>query len=81
MKKLILVMVFIFTTGTLITNANTCNEKTVDPVIKTTINMNPEKCFKMATEVPGLLAIWFNNSFEEEDEDFYNLFQQCMDSY
>lgn len=69
MKKYILSLVFIFTMGTSVMNAN--SSKSYD---------DPEGCYEFASEIAGYLAIWDNLSFEEEEAIFDELLTVCFEA-
>lgn len=74
MKKVIIVLMLFFTT----TNMLIAKE---NKTVEFTNYENPEKCHHFAVEMSGLLAIWLNNSFEEEEADYDYFIQLCMETY
>tara|TARA_X000000950_G_scaffold187802_1_gene227162 strand:- start:137 stop:361 length:225 start_codon:yes stop_codon:yes gene_type:complete len=73
MRKVILAIVFVFATGTSLINASGTKSNNLDE------GPNLEYCDNFATEMAGILAIWHNNSFEEEYEDYAWLMTICME--
>ncbi|MHB0756384.1 hypothetical protein [Polaribacter sp. M15] len=69
MKKVILSLVFVLSFSSL-TIAIDKNKS--EPDI--------EGCHEAASELAGLLAIWNNNSFEEEEDDYNYLMVLCLEA-
>ncbi|WP_439130190.1 hypothetical protein [Polaribacter sp.] len=74
MKKVVLSLVFalIFICGTEAVNKNKSEAD---------INSEPdmEACYEFASEMAGIIAIWNNNSFQEEDDDLIYFMSLCME--
>lgn len=68
MKKVILSLVFVFAFSSV-----------VDAFDKNNNDPDIEACHNLATEMAGLLAIWNNNSFEEEEDDYDYFMGLCME--